>query len=256
MHKFIKIAECVLGIVAILCFVLFIITGENQIFLIIIAVLFVLFLSLVVSYQLSSPVIRTKAKVIKRPGVAFGDVMEYITFLLPSGEKVELLDYGGENPSIKEGDSVFLEYCGTDIVEIRKLKANSPVITVKAKIVKRPRIGFFYTIGDVTFLLSDGKKLKLEIRAGRYLSIKTGDFVLLEYAGNIIISMKKIKKAFSSPQVEKMKASFNKMTKAQKSVFIKNLKERLQGSKSVEFKEFLNECITQYNLGIKGSKST
>ena len=135
-------------------------------------------------------------------------------------------------------------------------KLSYPVITVKAKIIKRHGIHLFRTTDIFMFLLPGGKKLELEFPyAGFYPTLKEGDFVFLKYSGDSIISMKKIKKAFSSPQVEKMKASFNKMTTAQKSIFIKNLKERLQDSKSVEFKEFLNECITQYNLDIKGSKS-
>ena len=180
MRKFIRIAGVVVSILFILSFyVFFHIIGENDVFMIIIAILIISYVILVMGYEITSPTVKIKATITKRPGVFIGAV-EYITFLLPNGEKVQLWTYGG-----------------------------------------------------------------------KYLSMKVGDLVTIKYKGTNLKSMNKIKKDSSNLQVEKMRASFNKMTPAQKTVFIKNLTQKLKDSNSVELKGFLSECITQYNLEIR-----
>lgn len=51
----------------------------------------------------------------------------------------------------------------------------------------------------------------------------------------------------ASSQIERMQTLFNKMTTAQKKVFIGKLCKQLRGRNNPEYKKFLNECIYNYN---------
>jgi len=64
-----------------------------------------------------------------------------------------------------------------------------------------------------------------------------------------------LERVCKNPKVNEMRAAFKKMTMPQKEMFIRNLDEQLKGSKSSEFRGFLNECIAQYNLEAKSVKN-
>jgi len=68
-----------------------------------------------------------------------------------------------------------------------------PIIKVKAKIVKVSLARFLLGSYSVTFLLSDGKKLKLEFRESWFSKIKVGDLVILEHNGLDVHEIKKLK---------------------------------------------------------------
>jgi len=72
----------------------------------------------------------------------------------------------------------------------------SPKVKVKAIVLNRPGVGFLNDTEHITFVLPNGENVKLMICEGKCSPIiKVGDAVILEYKGDEIRSIKKIKPA-------------------------------------------------------------